>query len=257
MGQTTKSAQEWGDLVRAAYPGYMGPRPRVQLWHGDRDETLNFHNFGEAIKQWTNVLGVSEQPTTTERDAPQRGFTRTRYADGAGVARVEAILEAGMTHNLTVPAAEVVRFFGLDGKADPGGEANADAGTMVAVDAGRDSGNDGGAAPRDGGADASRPSAPMATGQDAGGRGDAGVTVDPGQGAPRADAGSTSGLPIASADAGTPNPASDDDDADAEDDGGCSAAPGSAGTGSGPSLFALGALLALGRRRRRAAVPHG
>jgi acetylxylan esterase len=122
-GQTTKTGQQWGDLVRAAYPGYTGPRPRVQLWHGDQDETLNFHNVGEAIKQWTNVLGVSETPSTTEKNALQSGWTRTRYADSAGIVRVEAVLEAGMTHNLTVPAAEVVRFFGLDGTADPGASA--------------------------------------------------------------------------------------------------------------------------------------
>lgn len=33
-GQVIKTPQEWGDLVRAAYPGYTGPRPRMQLWHG-------------------------------------------------------------------------------------------------------------------------------------------------------------------------------------------------------------------------------
>jgi acetylxylan esterase len=143
-GQTTKSAQEWGDLVRAAYPGYTGPRPRVQLWHGDQDQTLNFHNFGEAIKQWTNVLGVSETPTTTEKNAPQSGWTRTRYADAAGIVRVEAVLEAGMTHNLTVPAAEVVRFFGLDGTTDPGGSAaNGGAGGMAGHAGGGSSGGSG------------------------------------------------------------------------------------------------------------------
>jgi poly(hydroxyalkanoate) depolymerase family esterase len=120
-GQITKSAQQWGDLARSAYPGYAGPRPRVQLWHGDQDQTLNFHNLGEEIKQWTNVLGVSETPTTMEANTPQSGWTRTRYTDASGVVRVEAVLEAGMTHNLSVPANEVVRFFGLDAAMDPGG----------------------------------------------------------------------------------------------------------------------------------------
>lgn len=30
-GQTTKTAQQWGDLVRSYYPGYTGPRPRMQM----------------------------------------------------------------------------------------------------------------------------------------------------------------------------------------------------------------------------------
>lgn len=30
-GQTTKTAQQWGDLVRSYYPGYTGARPRMQM----------------------------------------------------------------------------------------------------------------------------------------------------------------------------------------------------------------------------------
>ena len=30
-GQLTKTAQQWGDLVRSGYPGYTGTRPRVQV----------------------------------------------------------------------------------------------------------------------------------------------------------------------------------------------------------------------------------
>ena len=76
-GQVSKTPQAWGDLVRAAYPGYSGARPRVQLWHGTADTTLNYNNFGEEIKQWTNVLGISQTPVAT--DSPQSGWTRTRY----------------------------------------------------------------------------------------------------------------------------------------------------------------------------------
>jgi acetylxylan esterase len=120
-GQIIRTGQQWGDLVRNAYPGYSGYRPRMQLWHGTADETLNFNNFGEAIKQWTNVLGVSETPTTTEQNQPRQGWTRTRYADRCGIARVEAIREQGQTHNLQVVADDVVRFFGLDRNGpDPG-----------------------------------------------------------------------------------------------------------------------------------------
>jgi poly(hydroxyalkanoate) depolymerase family esterase len=58
-GTITHTPQEWGDLVRAAYPGYTGTRPRMQVWHGTEDDVLRYPNFGEEIKQWTNVLGVS------------------------------------------------------------------------------------------------------------------------------------------------------------------------------------------------------
>ncbi|MBO0796779.1 MAG: PHB depolymerase family esterase, partial [Ktedonobacteraceae bacterium] len=76
-GQISMTPQQWGDLARAAFPGYSGLRPRMQLWHGTADTTLNYANFGEEIKQWTNVLGVSQTPSFT--DSPQSGWTRTRY----------------------------------------------------------------------------------------------------------------------------------------------------------------------------------
>jgi acetylxylan esterase len=116
-GQVTMTGAQWGDLVRAAYPGYTGSRPRIQLWHGSVDTTVAFHNFGEAIKQWTNVLGVSETPTSTENDALQTGWIRTRYADSAGVVQVEAIQETGKGHgDLSVDpeAGEAIHFLGLD-----------------------------------------------------------------------------------------------------------------------------------------------
>jgi len=116
-GTVTHTAQEWGDIARAAYPGYSGPRPRMQLWHGTADTVLNYVNFGEEIKQWTNVLGVSQTPTST--DTPQSGVTHTTYANGAGVVQVEAFSLQDVPHNLPVDAAAAIRFFGLDGYVTP------------------------------------------------------------------------------------------------------------------------------------------
>ena len=113
-GTVTHTAQEWGDLVRAAYPGYTGARPRIQLWHGTADKTLNYVNFGEEIKQWTNVLGVSQTPASTETDTPAVSQTRTRYGSSGEDAAVEAISLAGVSHNLPVDAAAAIAFFGLD-----------------------------------------------------------------------------------------------------------------------------------------------
>ncbi|MFF3857032.1 PHB depolymerase family esterase [Micromonospora sp. NPDC002575] len=116
-GQLTRTAQQWGDLVRNAYPGYTGKRPRMQLWHGTSDETLRYPNFGEEVKQWTNVHGLSQNPTYT--DTPQSGYTRTRYGGSGATAPVEAISMAGVSHNLPVDAAQAIRFFGLDNATPP------------------------------------------------------------------------------------------------------------------------------------------
>jgi poly(hydroxyalkanoate) depolymerase family esterase len=113
-GNLIKTPQEWGNLARGAFPSYTGPRPRMQLWHGTEDATLRYPNFGEEIKQWTNVLGVSQTPSFT--DTPQSGWTRTRYG-GTGIsAPVEAISLQGVGHSLPMGgmAALAIQFFGLD-----------------------------------------------------------------------------------------------------------------------------------------------
>jgi len=111
-GRTSRTPQEWGDLVRAACPGHTGPRPPIQLWHGTEDTTLNYKNFDEAIKQWTNVHGLSQTPTST--DHPKSTWTRTRYADASGTVEVEAVSMQGVPHNLPVVADAAITFFGLD-----------------------------------------------------------------------------------------------------------------------------------------------
>ncbi|WP_035735411.1 extracellular catalytic domain type 1 short-chain-length polyhydroxyalkanoate depolymerase [Glycomyces arizonensis] len=118
-GQLIHTPQEWGDLVRGAYPGYSGERPRMQTWHGTLDDTLDYQNFEEQIKQWTNVQGVSQTPVYT--DHPQSSWTRTRYGDSGPHAPVEAISVAGAGHNVITSAMApyVMEFFGLNEDTDP------------------------------------------------------------------------------------------------------------------------------------------
>ncbi|WJK40255.1 PHB depolymerase family esterase [Solwaraspora sp. WMMA2056] len=116
-GQIVRTAQQWGDAVRNTNPSYRGPWPRMQIWHGTNDETLRYPNFAEQVKQWTNTYGLSQTPTYT--DNPQGNYTRTRYGASGGMAPVEAISMQGVSHNIPVDAAQVIRFFGLDGTAPP------------------------------------------------------------------------------------------------------------------------------------------
>lgn len=118
-GQIIKTAQQWGDLARSMYPGYSGPYPRMQLWHGTADTTLNYNNFGEEIKQWTNLNGVSQTPVLT--DSPQSGWTRTRYGNSGNQPPVEGISVSGAGHELPrsgmVPYA--ITFLGLNQASNP------------------------------------------------------------------------------------------------------------------------------------------
>jgi poly(hydroxyalkanoate) depolymerase family esterase len=120
-GNRIMSAQQWGDLARAMYPGYTGAYPRMQLLHGNTDTTLAYPNYGEEIKQWTNLHGLSQTPAFT--DHPQSTWTRTRYGDTGTQATVEGISIDGVGHQLPLAGqiAYAVSFLGLDGGQSSGG----------------------------------------------------------------------------------------------------------------------------------------
>jgi acetylxylan esterase len=112
-GLLNRTGREWGDIVRAAFPGYEGRRARVQLWHSTTDEILDHRNLGEAVKQWADLHGLPPDPASS--DHPRPGWTRDRYGD-RGAPSLEAISVANSPHNVLVPgmAEYTLRFFGLD-----------------------------------------------------------------------------------------------------------------------------------------------
>ncbi|MCE6996315.1 PHB depolymerase family esterase [Saccharothrix sp. S26] len=132
-GNVVKSAAEWGAQARSMYPGYTGRYPRMQLWHGTTDTTLAYPNFGEEIKQWTNLNGLSQTPSFT--DHPQSSWTRTRYGDTSTRATVEGISISGTGHTLPQAGmlAYAISFLGLDA----GGGGGAKTGVLRAVAAGK------------------------------------------------------------------------------------------------------------------------
>ena len=112
-GSMDRTPQQWGDAVRQAYPGYSGPRPRMQLWHGTNDTLVPYSLLQESIEQWTNVFGLSQTPTST--DTPQASWNRRRYANPSGTVQVEAYSIQGAGHALPQSgmALYAIEFFGL------------------------------------------------------------------------------------------------------------------------------------------------
>ena len=119
QGQIDRTPQQWGDAVRTTNPGYSGPWPRMQIWHGTNDDVLFYPNFQEQIDQWTNVSGTDQTPELS--DTPQTNWNRTRYGGTGAQAPVEAISLQGVGHNLMANgmAAKALEFFGLDTDVDP------------------------------------------------------------------------------------------------------------------------------------------
>ncbi|GIM90041.1 hypothetical protein Ato02nite_018340 [Paractinoplanes toevensis] len=118
-GRLIKTADQWASQARAMYPGYSGSYPRMQLWHGTTDTTLSYPNFGEEIKQWTALHGLSQTPAFT--DHPQSSWTRTRYGTTSTRATVEGISIAGVGHALPMSGqlAYAISFLGLDSTSTP------------------------------------------------------------------------------------------------------------------------------------------
>jgi len=121
-GKISHTGKEWGDMVRAAFPGYTGPRPKVQLWHGANDVTLNYKNFDEDIKQWIDVLGLNATPVTSQLTLKIQGatytYSRSCYTNSSNVLMLDAIKALNQDHNCKISEDSVISFFGLD-KATP------------------------------------------------------------------------------------------------------------------------------------------
>lgn len=161
----TKTPEQWGGLVRDAFPGFAGAYPRVQIWHGSMDYTVAMSNSTELVKQWTNVWGIDQTPDATEMIS---NATRTRYMAGSQVA-VELYVVNGMGHAIatggddlgacpatsgaffsdqkicsTLRAAEFFGLFGGNGNGDGTGSGSGSDGEEPGGDGGCQAGGGGG-----------------------------------------------------------------------------------------------------------------
>jgi poly(hydroxyalkanoate) depolymerase family esterase len=118
-GNVTKTAAQWGALVRSYFSEYTGHRPRLQHWHGTSDTTISFKNLAEDAKEWTNLLGLSETPTGT--DTPKSGTTRQYWKNSCGYVVYETFALSGVAHSVPFDGNAVATYFGLNkvGGADP------------------------------------------------------------------------------------------------------------------------------------------
>jgi acetylxylan esterase len=123
-GQSTSTAQHWGDVVRGMHPGYNGTRPRMrksqvqcdsehvltlpEFWHGSVDGTLSPKNYDETLKQWTNVFGVGTTPTSSKKDTPERNYRTDDFGPN-----VEGIWAVGVGHSVPSHLTVSETWFGL------------------------------------------------------------------------------------------------------------------------------------------------
>jgi poly(hydroxyalkanoate) depolymerase family esterase len=112
-----RTPRQWGDLVRDANPGWTGPWPRVAIWHGTSDATVNPVNATEARDQWTDVWGIGQTPSTTVT-LPGNGngaTTETGYNDATGRPAVKLYQVQGMGHGTAVDPGAATQQCGTTG----------------------------------------------------------------------------------------------------------------------------------------------
>ena len=97
-GGDTPTPEEWGDHVRQA-SGHTGPFPKVSVWHGSADTTVNPVNATEEVEQWTNVHGIEAVPAVSDT---VKGFAHRVFKDANGEAVVESFDVTGMSHGVPI-----------------------------------------------------------------------------------------------------------------------------------------------------------
>jgi len=107
-GTIIKTGAEWEAIVDAAYPGYTGFRPKMQVFHGSADTTLNPQNLQEEIKEWTAVLGLPSTPVSTISNDPESAWTTSIYGS-----TFQATLAQGVTHDIQTNESVVLSWFDL------------------------------------------------------------------------------------------------------------------------------------------------
>lgn len=105
----TRSAKSWGDLVRRA-SHYEGPWPRISIWHGDADQTVQPVNADSLVQQWTNVHGIDAPPT----EDMVLGYPRKVWRRH-GVDMIESLTITGMAHGTPLASADREQGCGTSG----------------------------------------------------------------------------------------------------------------------------------------------
>ena len=92
------SPDAWGTLVRDASP-HDGSFPRVSIWQGTQDTTVNPANQQELVDQWTNVQGIDPIPDIEDTI---NSHAHKLYQNDQGAVLVETILISDMGHGTPI-----------------------------------------------------------------------------------------------------------------------------------------------------------
>jgi hypothetical protein len=107
----SRPAGELGDLVRNA-SDHKGPWPKLSVWHGSADRTVNPANANEIVKQW---LDVHDLPSAPMSEATVDGYPRQIWWNADGETTVESYTITDMAHGTPLGVADNDERYGTRG----------------------------------------------------------------------------------------------------------------------------------------------
>nr|WP_249160739.1 PHB depolymerase family esterase [Bradyrhizobium manausense] len=103
--------RELGDFVRRA-SNHRGPWPKMSVWHGSADRTVNPGNANEIVKQW---LDLHDLPMAPMAETVVDGYPRQTWWNEDGETLVESYAITGMAHGTPLGLADNDQRYGIEG----------------------------------------------------------------------------------------------------------------------------------------------
>ena len=111
MASAPRPAAELGDAVRNA-SRHKGPWPKISVWHGSADRTVNPGNADEIVKQW---LDVHHLPLAPMSEGTVDGYPRQIWWNADGETVVESYTITNMAHGAPLGTADNGQRIGAEG----------------------------------------------------------------------------------------------------------------------------------------------
>jgi poly(hydroxyalkanoate) depolymerase family esterase len=111
MQPQVRPARQLGDLVRGASK-HKGPWPKLSVWHGTADRTVNAANANEIVKQWLDVHRLPPSPMMT---GIVDGHPHQIWWNADGATAVECYTITDMGHGTPLGVADNDERYGTEG----------------------------------------------------------------------------------------------------------------------------------------------
>lgn len=106
-----RPARDLGDMVRNAST-HKGPWPKLSVWHGSADRTVNPANADEIVKQW---LDVHDLPAAPMSEATVDGYPRQIWWNADGETVIESYTITDMAHGTPLGVGDNDERYGARG----------------------------------------------------------------------------------------------------------------------------------------------